>query len=221
VCSPRFETRPREPVRPLARPFASEPARDNEPDKDLDSETCSTRPEAKPREPDRFLVRPLISEPTRDNEPDRDLRHEVCSTRPEAMVKVEVRVAVQERGIELQMSFPESTLATMLPIETPIEAAMVLKIELLSARFEAKPSELLKALAKPFFSEATTDSEPDRCLARPLVSEATRPIVPDRDLKAEDFSTRPETEPSEAVKLKALPFTSEPARDRELLRPLV
>src|SRR5207244_2395996 len=76
------------------------------------------------------LARPLVSETTIDSEPDRDLSREVCSTRPEVIVKVEVRLAEHERGLELQISFPESTLATMLPITNVIEAASVLMREL-------------------------------------------------------------------------------------------
>src|SRR5207237_1135061 len=144
--SVRLEDSDNEPDRLLARPLISEPARDNEPDKDLESETCSARLEDRHREPDRLLARPLISEAAIDREPDRDLSHEVCSTRPEVIVKVEVRLAEHERGLELQISFPESTLATMLPIVKVIEAASVLKKEFFSTRLETIASEPLKDL---------------------------------------------------------------------------
>jgi hypothetical protein len=149
ICSPKFEEMPSDPVRSFARPLVSEPERDNEPSRVLDSETCSTRPEEGPREPDRSLPRPLVSEATIDSEPDRDLSHEVCSTRPEAIVKDEVRLAEHERGLELQISFPESTLATMLPIVNVIEAASVLKKEFFSTRLEARVREPVRLLARP------------------------------------------------------------------------
>lgn len=40
---------------PLLRPLVSEAARDNEPDRDLNSEFFSARPETKVSEPDRDL----------------------------------------------------------------------------------------------------------------------------------------------------------------------
>jgi hypothetical protein len=181
VCSTKFEDRPRDPVRSLARPLVSDPARDNEPERDLERETCSTRPDDSPREPDRVLARPLVSDPARDNEPDRDLSHEVCSTRPEAIVKVEVRLAEHERGLELQISFPESTLATMLPIVNVIEAASVLKREFFSMRLEARVKEPLR------------DLKSEVCLAR--AEARVRELL--SDLKIEVFSAKLETELSE------------------------
>ena len=62
------------------------------------------------------------------------------------MVQVAVRVVEQERGLELQVNFPEFTLATMLPIVSVIEAAMVLKIEVFSKKLEAELSEPLSDL---------------------------------------------------------------------------
>jgi len=62
------------------------------------------------------------------------------------MVQVAVRVVEQERGLELQVNFPEFTLATMLPIVSVIEAAMVLKIEVFSTKLEAELSEPLSDL---------------------------------------------------------------------------
>jgi hypothetical protein len=57
------------------------------------------------------------------------------------MVHVPVRVVEQERGPELQTSFPESTLATMLPIVIAIEPEKALTIEFFSARPETRPIE--------------------------------------------------------------------------------
>jgi len=62
------------------------------------------------------------------------------------MVQVAVRVVEQERGLELQVNFPEFTLATMLPIVSVIEAAMVLKIEVFSTKLETELSEPLSDL---------------------------------------------------------------------------
>jgi hypothetical protein len=90
-----------------------------------------------------FSAKPEV----KDSEPDRDLNHEDFSVKPEVIVQVAVRVVEQERGLELQVNCPEFTLATMLPIVTAIEAAMALKIEVLSARPEAELSEPLSDLS--------------------------------------------------------------------------
>ena len=66
-----------------------------------------------------------------------------------AVFQVAVRVVEQERGLELQVNSPESTLTTMLPIVNVIEAARVLKIEDFSARLEAKVSEAPTPLTRP------------------------------------------------------------------------
>jgi hypothetical protein len=63
------------------------------------------------------------------------------------MVQVAVRVVEQERGLELQINFPESTFATMLPIVSVIEAASALKIEVFSTKLEAELSEPLSDLS--------------------------------------------------------------------------
>ena len=85
----------------------------------------------------------------RDSELDSNLDNPACSTNPDAIFQVAVRVVEQERGLELQITFPEFTLATMLPIVIVIEAARVLKIEVFSAMLETKLSEPVKALARP------------------------------------------------------------------------
>jgi hypothetical protein len=159
--SVKLDADPRDPVKALTRPLVSEPAIARVPDRDLNSELFSTKPEAKDREPlrdlykevfsampetrpselVRALARLLVSEPVRLSEPDRDLKRELFSAKPEAMVKVAVRLVEQERGLVLQTSFPESTLATVLPIVSVIEAAKVLKIEFFSARLEARVNE--------------------------------------------------------------------------------
>ncbi len=91
VCSTRVEERLNEPDRFLAKPLTSEPARDNEPVRVLDSEIVrplkrevaidseplkplnsevwSINAEDELREPDRDLAKPLISEPVRPSEP--------------------------------------------------------------------------------------------------------------------------------------------------------
>jgi len=83
------------------------------------------------------------------SEPVRDLERESCLATPEATVQVAVRVAEQERGLELQVNAPEFTLATMLPTVYAIEAAKALKIEDFSTKLEAKPIEALKLLPMP------------------------------------------------------------------------
>jgi hypothetical protein len=73
-------------------------------------------------------------------------------------------VVEQERGLELQVKAPESTLATMLPSVNVIEAAMALKIEILSAKLEAELSEPLSDLSiEVILAKAETEvSEPLR-----------------------------------------------------------
>jgi hypothetical protein len=57
-----------------------------------------------------------------------------------------VRGVEHERGLELQVNFPEFTLATMLPIVSVIEAASALKIEVFSTKLETELSEPLSDL---------------------------------------------------------------------------
>jgi hypothetical protein len=75
-CSAKVEDQLREPVRLLARPLTSEPARESEPIRILNIELCSVTLEVDPKEPVRPLARPLTSELTRPNEPPRDLSDE-------------------------------------------------------------------------------------------------------------------------------------------------
>ncbi len=72
--------------------------------------------------------------------------------RAESVIQVAVRVVEQERGLELQINFPESTFATMLPIVMIIAAANVLNMEFLSAKLEAAVRELLSNLNIEVFS---------------------------------------------------------------------
>ena len=60
------------------------------------------------------------------------------------MVQDAVRVAEQERGLELQTSSPESTFTTMLPIVNATEAARVLKMEDTCERLEARFREAVR-----------------------------------------------------------------------------
>ena len=86
------------------------------------------------------------------------------------MVKVAVSVVEQERGLELQITFPESTLATMLPIVIAIDPANVLKIEFFVARVEGSVSESVRDLKKVLFSARldAKENEPVRDLAMAL-----------------------------------------------------
>jgi hypothetical protein len=94
----------------------------------------------------------LTSELARDNEPDKDLMNEDLSEKPEAIFQVAVWVVEQERGLELQISFPEFTLAIMLPIVIAIEPVTVLKTVILSRRLDAEASEPLNDLMNEAFS---------------------------------------------------------------------
>jgi hypothetical protein len=121
--------------------FAKLEAKDSEALRDLKSEVFSAKLEVEDSEAVRDLAILLAWEEARLSEPDRDLNSEDLSARPDAMVQLAVRVVEQERGLELQISFPESTLATMLPIVIVIEAARALKIEVFSTKLAAKVRE--------------------------------------------------------------------------------
>ena len=109
-------------------------------------------------------------------ESDRDLNKEFFSARFETVVQEAVRVVEQERGLELQVTCPESTLATMLPIVIEIESDSVLNREFFSVREDAKFSEPVSALKR------------ELCLTK----EDARPRESLRNLKIEFFSARPE-----------------------------
>src|SRR5438876_715491 len=118
VCSAKFEAGPREPLKVLARPLVSEPAKVSEPVRDLNNEACSTNPETAPTEALRALARPfaseaartnksvkalmkpLISEEAWDNELDRDLKNDDLSARlkddPRVATKFATRDLVEE-----------------------------------------------------------------------------------------------------------------------------
>jgi len=97
----------------------------------------------------------------------RDLSSELFSAKAEVVVRVAVRVVEQERGLELQVNFPEFTLATMLPIVSVIEAASALKIEVFSAKLETELSEPLSNLnIEVILAKAETEvTDPLRLLA--------------------------------------------------------
>ncbi|HEX9196492.1 MAG TPA: hypothetical protein VF906_01735 [Candidatus Bathyarchaeia archaeon] len=67
----------------MARPLISEPARDREPDRDLNREDFSARLEDDPSEALRINDLPLIPELVSDREPVRDLKSEDFSAKPE------------------------------------------------------------------------------------------------------------------------------------------
>ena len=92
------------------------------------------------------------------------------------MVQVAVLVVVHDRGLELQVSCPESTLTTMFPIVMEMESARVLKMEFFSVREEPRVSELLSDL------KIELCSTNDEAWVRASLS----------DLKIEFFSVRPE-----------------------------
>jgi hypothetical protein len=139
----RLEDEPSEPVKALTRPLTSEAVRESEPVRDL-ARPLVSEPETE-SDPARDLARPfdseapiptrspnalpilLVRETVRESEPDIDLKNEDFfvplverPTEPEGLVE-------QERGLLLQISFPESTLTTMLPITIETEPASVLR----------------------------------------------------------------------------------------------
>jgi len=79
-------------------------------------------------------------------------------------------LAEHERGLELQNNFPESTLATMLPITIVIEPASVLRNESFFARLDTRLREPVRVLKNEFFSAnvATEPSVAESTLPHPL-----------------------------------------------------
>ncbi|HZD12248.1 MAG TPA: hypothetical protein VE177_01850 [Candidatus Binatus sp.] len=146
--SARLEAIDNEPVRDLKREFLSRTfeAETIEPVRDLSNEMCSAKFEDGLREATRPLPTPLVVEPARLRVALRDLRKEVCLARLEVRLKFAVTAAAQERGLELQTIFPESTLATTLPILVATETLRVLKKEFFSARLDARFNNPLKDL---------------------------------------------------------------------------
>jgi len=145
----------------------------------------------------------LISELARDSEPDKDLMNEDLSAKPEAIFQVAVSVVEQARRLELQITFPEFTFATMLPIVIAIEPVSVLKTEFLSRRLEAEAIEPLSDLMKEAFS-----ARPEAKLTELL-----------SDLMKEDLSATPEAKVTELLSDLNNDFFSVDANVRELLRP--
>jgi hypothetical protein len=127
--------------------LTSEATRPRDPDRDLNNELFSAKLEATFNAPVRDLNNELFSAKleVRVKAPIRDLKREDLSTKPEAIAQVEVRMVEHERGLELQISFPESTLATMLPVVIVTEAVSVLRIEFFSARPEARFTAAVRA----------------------------------------------------------------------------
>lgn len=137
-------TRDNEIVRPLARPFVSELVKDNEAVRDLRSELCSTKPEDAPSEPVNSLARPLISDAARDNEP----------------VRILARPFVSDAARDNEPARLRGKPLTSEP---------------------ARPSELVKALPRVLTSEPTRDTEPVRVRAESqpgvMMSEAADTVV--------------------------------------------
>src|SRR5467141_5355371 len=121
------------------------------------------------------------------------------------MVKVAVRAVEQERGLELQITFPESTLATMLPIVIAIDPANVLKIEFFAARVEGIVSESVRDLKNDLFSArlVVNDNESAKDFARPLDWEPARPIESNSDLSNELCSATVEARVRDPLRLAA------------------
>jgi len=174
--SAKPEAKVNEALKPPKRPLVSEIVRDSEPVKDLNKEFALARLEARDSEPVKDLNNEAFSAKTEAifHELVRDLNREDRLAKPEAIFQVAVRAVEQERGLELQVSTPESTLATMLPIVIVIAATIVLKIELFSSRLEESVREVLRNLNIEVFSVRI------EARVRELLS----------DLNIEDFSTK-------------------------------
>ena len=174
VCLARFEAEATEPVNDRSREFFSakleaienEPVRDlkseflssrleaefTAPARDLNNETFSAKVEDGFNEASRPLPTPFAVEPASVRASLRDLRKKDSFVKVEAMFTFVVTVVEQERGLELQISFPELTLATMLPMVDVMESLRVLKMEFFSARLDARLRKALRDLKKEDFS---------------------------------------------------------------------
>ena len=122
----------RVPVRDLKRRLISEPDRDREPE-NVRAKPLTSR-EARPAEPVRAFPIPLVSDVTSERDTEKDLRYEYFSTAVRDWPRDPETVVEQERGLELQMIFPESTFATMLPITNVSKAARFLTMVWLAKR---------------------------------------------------------------------------------------
>ncbi len=111
-----------------------------------------------------------------ENEPDMALENEDFSATPEESPREPDRLVEQERGLVLKINFPESTLATMLPIVNVIETARVLKKEFFSTRLETRLRDPVSVLKNEFLSAKveTNPSAPERTLPIPLLTELAR-----------------------------------------------
>jgi hypothetical protein len=161
----------KEQARFLPRALVSEPVRDSEPKSDLARPLASEA--TRPNELVNDLLIPLISDPVGKIDPFRDLENESFSATARDSPSDPEMVVEQERGLELQIIFPESTFATMLPIVNVIEAANVLMKMFFSTRLVTRPSEPGSVLKNEFFSEKvdTKPSVPDSAFPTPFVRE--------------------------------------------------
>lgn len=114
----------RVPVTDLKRRLVSEPDRDREPE-NVRAKPLTSR-ELRPTELVRAFPIPLVSDVISEREVEKDLRYEYFSTAVRDWPRDPETVVEQERGLELQMIFPESTFATMLPITNVSRAARFL-----------------------------------------------------------------------------------------------
>jgi hypothetical protein len=176
--------------------FVADP---NDPATALNNEFFSARFEDGLSEATRALPIPLAMEPAKLIEPVRDLKADACFARPEAIFQFVVRVVEQEWGLELQVSFPESTLADVLPIAFVIESVSVLRMEFFSARLDAWVMEPAKERKKENFwarfdarvSETLSVRRNEACSTK-FEAGVSASLS---DLRNEDFSARLETAP--------------------------
>jgi len=152
-------TRDNEPVRILVRPFVSELVKDNNAERDLWSELCSTRLEDVPSEPVNSLARPLISFPARDNEPVRILVRPFVSD--EARENEPVRL--RERPLTSEPARPSELVKTLPSVLTSEPAR---EIEPVRVRAESQPGVMMSEAVDTVVSVVVVvDVEPEYCIA--------------------------------------------------------
>ena len=169
-------------------------AEPNDPATDLSNEFFSARLDDGLSDATRALPIPLTIEPAAVKVSIRDRKKDARFARLDTVFQFAVTVVEQDRGLVLQTSFPESTLATRLPIVIVIESVSVLKMPFFAAPLDAVVKESVSDLKNESLSvrlgadasEALALLRRAACFAR-FEAGVSASL---RDLKIEDFWDR-------------------------------
>src|SRR3989442_649550 len=169
-------------------------AEPNDPATDLSNEFFLARLDDGLSDATRALPIPLTIEPAAVKVSIRDRKKDARFARLDTVFQFAVTVVEQDRGLVLQTSFPESTLATRLPIVIVIESVSVLKMPFFAAPLDAVVKESVSDLKNESLSvrlgadasEALALLRRAACFAR-FEAGVSASL---RDLKIEDFWAR-------------------------------